>query len=62
MERLAAANPSDSGLQRDVLVSYSTIGDALVGLGNVEEALEMGRSARCGTSTHRTRVRSSVWL
>ena len=39
-ERLAKADPSNAGWQRDLSVSYESVGDVLVAQGNLPEALK----------------------
>ena len=44
-ERLAKADPSNAGWQRDLSVSYDKIGDVLVAQGNLAEALKAYRDS-----------------
>ena len=43
LERLAKADPSNAGWQRDLSVSYDKVGDVLVAQGNLTEALKSFR-------------------
>jgi tetratricopeptide (TPR) repeat protein len=45
MERLAKADPSNAGWQRDLSVSYEKVGDVLVAQGNLPEALTAYRDS-----------------
>ena len=44
-ERLAEADPSNTGWQRDLSVSYDKVGDVLVAQGNLPEALKSYRDS-----------------
>jgi tetratricopeptide (TPR) repeat protein len=44
-ERVAAADPSDAGFQRDLAISYRLVGDVLAKHGNLAAALKYQRDA-----------------
>jgi hypothetical protein len=50
-ERLAAADPSNTQWQRDLLVSYERIGSVLVAQGKLDEALRRGNVRCCEQRT-----------
>ena len=66
MERLAQADPNNAGWQRDLSVSYDSIGDVQVTQGNLPEALKSFRASlaireRLAQADPNTRAGRRTW-